>query len=134
VALFGLNLVTIALVLVVGIVGLIGLRFGAAFLEALQDGRRDPTDYASNRTRAFVGLTLGGLTSLIVTGVVSLTDVLGMFADLIAMNPVAVSNLGVGGLGAAAIAGLVSINWETYVGLSLVVVGFVMTITLGDRR
>jgi drug/metabolite transporter (DMT)-like permease len=120
----GDNPLVAGVVLLVGAVALAWV--GRAAVAAVND-REEPIATAN----MWVGALAGGVASVVGMALASGADVLVMLAELVAGNPVAVSNFGVAALGAAAIEGLLSMSGQQYLGIAMAIVGAVLVVREG---
>lgn len=108
------------LVLGAGMVLLLGTKF---LTEMVQE---DDASEALDNTFQWAAAGIAAFAGAVGVGLVQFADVAGMVAMFLGQHPFAASNLGIAGLGAAVMSGLLSLTVSQYLGISLLVIGGVM--------
>jgi len=120
----------LATIAVIG--GAIALRFGVAYARARDRRRESPLRYAVTQTGEWtIGIAVG-IGGAVAMGLVQFGDIIGTLFGFIGGHPYFASNLGVIGLGAGALSGLVSLSTDQFVGIALMLVGAVFLATEVD--
>lgn len=109
-----------ALILGGGMVLLLGAKFIVEFIQ------EDDTNEALENTFKWAAGGIAAFAGAVGVGMVQFADVAGMIAMFLGQHPFAASNLGIAGLGAAVMGGLLSLTWSQYLGISLLLIGGVM--------
>lgn len=131
---FGFSLDPLGAVLVFGggMAIILLVRYIAAYLSADVEPGESQARVALDTTTRWAAGVLAAFASAVGVGIVEFTDVVGMVTMFLGQHPFAASNIGIAGLGAAVISGLVSLSPGQYLGLSFVVIGAVMVAMEAD--
>lgn len=94
------------------------------FIVALANG--EDLEDAAGLTGRWTGALLGGIAAAGALGLVEFADIVGMLTMLIGQHPMAVANIGIAGIGAAVISGIVEMSVEQYLGVAIGLLGITM--------
>jgi len=114
------------------IVGSVLLRFLVAYARARDRNRNDALRRAATQTGQWTIGVAVGIGSAVALGLVQFGDIVGTLFGFIGGHPFFASNLGVIGLGAGALSGLVSLSTDQYIGVALMIVGATFLFTQVD--
>ncbi|MBO4248374.1 hypothetical protein IL252_11170 [Halomicrobium sp. IBSBa] len=93
---------------------------------AVAYARSDDFEVAWDRTTQWTMAVAMGLGAAVSTGLIQLGDLLAAGFEFVVGHPFAVSNLGITGLGAGALSGVVSLSSSQFVGLAVMIVGAIL--------